>query len=298
MEIFGASEKLYKRDSSGGIRVWWAETGFDENDQFYWRTCSGTDGGKIIESGWKAVKQKNVGKANETSLQEQAVSEMTSKAKKKRDTGYFVDKSMIDTFDKVKPMLASGHDKHKYDYTKNMYLSQPKLDGIRCIATKDGLWTRSGERIVSLHHIENALKPVFDKDPDFKFDGELYNHQLRDNFNKITSLVRKQDPTDNELKEITEFVEYHVYDAVDIPESLGYGGKDNKPMFSDRYYSVKSVLSGIKYIELVPTVAVKDSAALDALYEKYMEAGYEGQMIRIQAVYENKRSKYLLKRKE
>ena len=40
------------------------------------------------------------------------------------------------------------------------------------------------------------------------------------------------------------------------------------------------------------------SEEIDVMYGEYTQAGYEGQMIRQDAVYENKRSKGLLKRKE
>ena len=53
-----------------------------------------------------------------------------------------------------------------------------------------------------------------------------------------------------------------------------------------------------KYLHLVPTTFYKDQDELDALYSAYTADGYEGQMVRLDEKYENKRSKYLLKRKE
>lgn len=41
-----------------------------------------------------------------------------------------------------------------------------------------------------------------------------------------------------------------------------------------------------------------DQEELDELYGIAMEAGFEGQMVRLNKEYQNKRSKYLLKRKE
>ena len=43
-------------------------------------------------------------------------------------------------------------------------------------------------------HILDELQPFFNKYPDVVLDGELYNHDLKDNFEKIISLVRKQKP--------------------------------------------------------------------------------------------------------
>ena len=55
-------------------------------------------------------------------------------------------------------------------------------------------FTRNGKQIDSIPHILESLKDFFKKNPYAILDGELYNHDLRDNFNKITSLVRKQTP--------------------------------------------------------------------------------------------------------
>jgi DNA ligase-1 len=53
-----------------------------------------------------------------------------------------------------------------------------------------------------------------------------------------------------------------------------------------------------KCIQKVPTAFCKNQNKLDAKYSEYTEDGYEGQMVRNDAPYENKRSKNLLKRKE
>jgi DNA ligase-1 len=56
--------------------------------------------------------------------------------------------------------------------------------------------------------------------------------------------------------------------------------------------------AGVDYIIAVPTEFVQQRYILDELYGKYTNDGYEGQMIRLNERYENKRSKNLLKRKE
>ena len=74
--------------------------------------------------------------------------------------------------------------------------SQPKLDGIRCIAMREGLFTRTGKPIVAVPHIHEELEPFFEKYPNAVLDGELYNHAYKDDFNKIIHLVRKQNLTE------------------------------------------------------------------------------------------------------
>jgi DNA ligase-1 len=57
-------------------------------------------------------------------------------------------------------------------------------------------------------------------------------------------------------------------------------------------------LKDCPYIVLVPTTKVSRLSQLNELYSSYIEDGYEGQIVRRDGLYENKRSKQLLKRKE
>tara|TARA_R110002074_G_scaffold247560_2_gene419536 strand:- start:2177 stop:3316 length:1140 start_codon:yes stop_codon:yes gene_type:complete len=283
-----ATPILYKRDSKGKTRTWQAELFQIENDRYLWRTISGIEGGKLVRSGWKSVECKNIGKINETDQKSQAVSEMFASYELKAEGEYFKDRNDIDKYDKIKPMLASKHEDHKYDWSNGQYFSQPKLDGIRCIARKDGLWSRSGKLIVSIPHISDQLKPLFEKYPDAILDGELYNHDLRDNFNKITSLVRKTKPTESDLEETAELVQYHVYDNVDADLA-----------FASRNFWLYCTVPHSKSVTVVTTVEVSDKDMLDTIYGRYLEDGFEGQMIRTNLPYEkSKRSKSLIKRKE
>lgn len=296
MKVTASTQKVYKRDSTGKTRVWWAEIGTD-GSVWSWRTNSGIDDGKIVTSGWKSVEQKNVGKANETGLEEQAHLEANADMKKKLERGYFESIDNIDSFEKIKPMLAIKHEDAKYDFKKNTYFSQPKLDGIRCIARRDGLWSRAGKEIVAVPHVMEALDVFFDKYPDAILDGELYNHELKDDFNTITSLVRKTKPTNEDLKESAHLVQYHVYDAVLVPRNEGFGGDDVQ--FEDRYNWIYDLGFADGPIRVVETRKISSMEEMDARYGEYLEAGYEGQMIRANALYEqNKRSKSLIKRKE
>jgi DNA ligase-1 len=189
-------------------------------------------------------------------------------------------------------MLASKHEDAKYNFDKNTYYSQPKLDGIRCIAKANGLWTRAGKELVSVPHISDQLKSFFEKYPDAILDGELYNHELRENFNKITSLVRKTKPEPWDVKDSARLVEYHVYDVI-----------SHSGVFSERMDWITEQAEGIpkftNSVILVETQQIFDETMMDDLYGAYLEDGFEGQMIRLDAVYQqNKRSKSLIKRKE
>ena len=167
-----------------------------------------------------------------------------------------------------------------------------KLDGIRCIVSKNGMASRNGKKIISVPHIFETLKPFFAKNPNAILDGELYADKLNNDFNKICSLVKKTKPTAEELAESAATIEYWIYDAPVI------GTYREEDRFSERFDLVQLLLKNIDKIKIVKTDLVNNGNLLDELYGTYLEDGYEGQMIRLNKSYENKRSKFLLKRKE
>lgn len=279
--------KLYKIDTKGKTRVWWMEI---EGQRY--RTCAGLLDGKIVESAWTEATPKNVGRANETTAAEQAVLEVEAEYKyQEYQGGYSRDiNNMGSSY--FEPMLAQKYEAFVKKPVWPVY-AQPKLDGVRCIAKKDGLFSREGKPFVSVPHIHRILQKFWDINPDLIFDGELYNHQLRDNFNQIISLVKKQKPTQLDLIQAEETVEYHVYDI--------YDGKDKSKDFFTRYLNViKLVRPEDTENKVIPVLThlCGDQDALDQHYATCLEQGYEGQMLRINGPYEQKRSKYLLKRKE
>ena len=113
-----------------------------------------------------------------------------------------------------KPMLAHKFDESRVDWSQPVYI-QAKLDGVRCLFTKDGAYSRTGKKFMNLAHIELALIPFFKQQPDVVLDGELYNHELKHDFEKIISLVRKQKPTADDRLEAKQLVQFHVYDYFD-----------------------------------------------------------------------------------
>ena len=288
-------DTLYKADNRGEIRVWWVEIDGDKI-----RNVSGLQNGEKVASGWKLMKAKNTGKMNATTPEQQAVAEANSLYEKQLGKGGY-HRNIEDAHTKkyVEPMLAKSYedifplDVDEYGNFTKLIFSQPKLDGHRCIATKDMLQTRNGKRYVSVPHIELTLMKLFKKYPDIILDGELYNHDLKDNFNEISSCVRKTKPTKEDLEQ-SSVIEYHVYDIID----------ENMNCY-DRNLRLYSILEefkgeyGFDKIKFVETVPIAKPETLDEFYSKYVEDGYEGQMIRFNEPYEiGKRSKFLVKRKE
>ncbi|MDA8866400.1 hypothetical protein N9H77_02725 [Porticoccaceae bacterium] len=284
--------ELYKRDSKGKVRVWCIEVGYSNDDYAGIRTLAGIKDGKIITSEWNLSEAKNVGKINSTTAYTQAQAEAKALWDKRIEKEYFINISEIDSYDKFEPMLAGDYTKVKVKPTSGY--CQPKLDGIRCIANSKGLWTRSGKPINSCPHIWDEIKDVVALNPAITLDGELYNHELKEDFNKIVSLVRKTKLSDQGIEDSKRLVQYHVYDVYDSnePDTTFFLRSERLKMESTRPRFFD------KYLHLVPTTFYKDQDELDALYSAYTADGYEGQMVRLDEKYENKRSKYLLKRKE
>lgn len=277
---------LYKRTSAGAVQTWHAEI-----DGNRYRSVSGQIDGQKVESGWQIAEGKNIGKSNETTPEQQALLEVDAKTVKKLAQGGYHES--IDDIDKpkfFKPMLAQNYNDRPIDWSDGMQkFCQPKLDGVRCIATIDGLWTRQGKPIEAVPHISRALVRFFEEFPDAILDGELYADKFNDNFNEIISLVRKKNPSEAHLAKTAKSIQLHIYDCPSIDETFDKRINfvyNNIPRFAERC------------LQLVQTALVSDQEDLDRWYGSYMEQGYEGQMVRLDLPYENKRSKSLLKRKE
>lgn len=273
---------LYKRAVNGKVNEWTIEV----NDHCY-RTISGYTDGQKTTTEWTCCEGKNIGRSNETTAEEQALKEAKAEWDKRTERGYYSNIKDIDKGTIFKPMLANKWEDRKDKISYPIY-SQPKLDGIRCIVRADGMWTRTGKPIISAPHIYEALKPYFEKNPDLIFDGELYADKYANDFNAIVSLVKKTKPTAQDLKDSAKVIEYHIYDLPSHDDT-----------FVERY---KELLKLELYSKtlcclVVTTNQIDNINDLTAYYEDYVTAGYEGQMLRLDAPYENKRSNSLLKHK-
>ena len=307
---------LYKFDTKGKLREW---TMVIEQDSFH--AVKGLVGGKLTEDKPRFCEAKNVGRSNETSPEQQAENEAQSKWQKKIDSGYGETEEQAKEKKFYEPMLAHKYEDRKGELELPLFC-QPKLDGIRCIVDRKNphedikhredvvlqAKTRNGKFIHAIPHILESLKGFFIENPHGVLDGELYSHEFKDDFNKIISLVRKQKPiqADGEgdsvfakkekefterLKESEEAIEYWVYDAPSI------GAFKESSKFSLRFDQLSMSLQDKYYIVVVPTAEINKFTQLDTMYESYIADGYEGQMVRKNHAYENKRSTALLKRK-
>ena len=122
-----------------------------------------------------------------------------------------------------KPMLAYPVSDKPIDYTKPTFI-QPKLDGVRCLIQYEQVtplqtgpvaYSRTGKVWKNIDHILSSLRPFFQKYPNVILDGELYNHDFRDDFESIISMVRKTKPTYEDRSISRKNVQFHCYDIVD-----------------------------------------------------------------------------------
>lgn len=267
--------RLFKIDSKGQVRVWWMERLDGQH-----RTCAGLLEGRAAVSDWTVCTPKNVGRSNATTPEQQAHAEIEAEYAKKLARGYSREQETAGEGAPFRPMLAN-----KYEAWPGFPVyCQPKLDGIRCIAKSDGLWSRQGKPIKAVPHIWEALEPLFDTNPGLILDGELYNHELREDFNTITSLVKRLKPSKEDLAASAKLIEYHVYD---VPTDASVPFSARNTLFFPADGPIKRVV----------THRAESERDLDAHFELYLSQGYEGQMIRVDGAYEHKRSKLLLKRK-
>ena len=191
----------------------------------------------------------------------------------------------------IKPMLAYKVGKKPVDWSEKVYI-QPKLDGVRCVITLDEkenirCFSRTGKEFHNLQHIKDSLKPWFEFNDDVILDGELYNHDLRDNFEKIISLVRKQKPTESDKLEAAQLVQFHCYDYID--QMHDYSTRMNQLVTSDMYSYC------VKYVE---TKLVNNQESANIIHQYNLNDGYEGSILRLDRPYQCKRSYSLQKFKD
>ena len=184
------------------------------------------------------------------------------------------------------------------EWQNGLYI-QPKLDGVRCLIQYEPLgnritaYSRTGKEWKNIDHIIQELKPFFAKHPNVILDGELYNHDLKKDFEKIISLVRKTKPTDEDRLESSEKVQFHCYDT--IMEHMDFQGRHK--FIRDNFGCKYRVYP---YLSVRPLMAatIHNTEEVEVYHEGFLEAGYEGSILRQNKPYECKRSWTLMKVKD
>jgi DNA ligase-1 len=157
------------------------------------------------------------------------------------------------------------------------------------------LTSRKGEEWRSIPHINKDLEKFFQQCPSAVLDGELYCYEHRQKLNELVKLVRKtKNISSEDLKKSEEMVRFYIYDCYNIGTATDACNK-----YSVRKARLDELLPKYsKYYRKVDTTLVHSQKELDELYNKFLDDGEEGAIIRIpHSPYEGKRSRFLLKYK-
>lgn len=198
-----------------------------------------------------------------------------------------------------KPMLAYPVNGKPVNYEDKIFV-QPKLDGVRCVIQAEPwvtneasgydvvAYSRTGKEWKNIDHILEQLRPFFKRFPDIILDGELYNHDLRDDFNKIISLVRKTKPTAEDRLDALNLTQFHCYDIID--ETLPFDQRCE-------FISQSLMLMG-NSVHTLDTIMVFDEEDAQSVHRSNLKKGYEGSILRTNDTYACKRSHNLRKFKD
>ena len=243
---------------------------------------------KVISQG------KNIGKKNETTPVQQAVSEARASWIKMKESGYSeAIKEEVDNTASVRgkgisadvplPMLAHEYHKRGKGFPFPCF-TQPKLDGTRCVGIPGkGLFSRLRKTIPHMEHIIAELNRL---PPDLILDGELYTNELT--FQEIVGLVKRETLKVGDLEK-QQKIKYHVYDLI------------QGDSYEQRHRGLQTLFASFSFqhLILVPTFSCGSEAEMKEQHARFVADGYEGIMLRNPAgVYKNVRSVDLLKYKE
>lgn len=283
--------ELYKRNKNGSVNMWKC---FNEGAEVI--TIYGKVDGKVMEERYTA-EPKNVGKANETTPEQQAQLEVESKYRHRIERkGYSSTLSDAEQDVKVGVMLA--HDAVKISHDKYLVFpadAQPKLDGVRARIERDDdapggfiAWSRENKEYCIPDVLFGSIQLLLKAHPEVQsFDGEIYVHG-RDLEDIVSMIKDSENPERNELM-------FYWYDVIDPtktwPERRAI--LDNSPLHQSDYKS---------HIVVVESERVDSWGEFDALHDSWVDSAYEGAMYR--SIAENsfygcgERSYFLIKHKK
>lgn len=223
---------------------------------------------------------KNIGKANETSIHEQALLEATSKWNKKLDKNYTTDPSGETSAEETSLLpMAAGYfwkkDKAGKEVGRAFKINypcfvQPKLNGVKCLTTmgdKTIYGTKGGKQWTTLEHLDKNMKSVFGQlGPSVHPDGEIYQHGM--SLQEINRRVKKYRPG------LTEELEYWVYDLA-VADITNMGRLN---MLEGMFSSLQNAVN-VK-VKLVETRTARSEGEVRSFHDQWVAEGFEGAMVR------------------
>ena len=225
----------------------------------------GTLGGKQQTKSTTAV-GKNIGKANETTPEQQAILEAKAIWTKKQKSGYSTTITSTPTVNL--PMKVNEYQKHIKKIKFPAYTS-PKLNGVnaeyRLINNDLKLFSRGGEEYPIPPHQHKAILSILKALNTTSLNGEMYAHG--EHLQDIMAAVKKHN-------NLTPKLQFCVFD---FPLVEG--------TYQERCSSMYTKRNTIKDIDLtsVPFIQVwlaHSHEEIEDQYNQVMDAGYEGLIIR------------------
>jgi len=311
---------LYGIEKNGKIKTWEANIylkGTNQQTSHAFATIEhGQQDGKKQLTVRDYTEGKNIGKKNETTPLEQCIAETRKKWLDKKEKESYQETepthagadanhtqpaasaasaaSAVSTASaptggkKYFPMLAQKFEPEssvakKHNITFPCFV-QPKLDGLRCVMYRDPTTgeirrqSRTGTYFDTMSHIANSLAPLFAKFPNVILDGELYTTEIP--FEELAGLIKKKKLTENDVNRLCG-IQYHIYDVVDEKVPFHARHDSIKKMFAQVAASTAAIPHHLPpYICLVETTEAKTVAEFKAEFGRFIEAGYEGIMLR------------------
>lgn len=309
-------QTYYQIDSKGKTREWSIEVSHRTDRESWIIINAGIQGGKMIETITKINSGKNVGKANETTIAQQAELDAQTEINNKVKKGYVTDLANVKTKGQTATINApmKGYAYHPTGRNKELTIDklgirnklvgiQRKLDGwrYRILVDLDGctFYTSSGDITLEFPQIAESTLKSFKKIYEYVnkkygitqyyLDGEVYNHDL--GFQATASACgagknkEEQSELSKEQKELRDKMHFYLFDVcLDVP------------------YTTREKVLNYFYSDIVKKVDTAyinaNEAEIDKMFEQYLSEGYEGLMIRqLDMPYEFKRTKQLTKYK-
>ena len=179
--------------------------------------------------------------------------------------------SLSNELPKFHPMKPTDFEKYSNSIQFPAYL-QPKLDGVRMFAyMEDGklmTLSRQSKPIENINHLIPELEKIFKKYPNLVLDGELLigkKYQQKD----LRGVLKKIYLNKSNFDKINT-ITYNIFDIIE---------RDNlNETFSNRWKLSSKIKS--KLINIVPTEIIQSKDEVDNKFNKFIQSGYEGAIIR------------------
>lgn len=264
-KVIDATPELQATNSSGRKKFWRgfvASQGDNGTVVHYttsWQELENGELSKKNRSEFTVVKGKNIGRSNETTPLDQALSELDSLMNKKMDEGYH--EEGVESTILLLPMLAHKFTERGKSITYPCFL-QPKLDGHRAVYDGSKFWTRKGKL-----HLPEVTKHLQFDTQGFLVDGELMLPPGF-TFEETTSAIKKANKNTPQLH-------YYIFDIVDNRGVIGFGARLG---ILEEIFAHQDAIP--ENVHLVKTIQCNDESEVSGWLSKALAMGYEGVMLR------------------